>query len=93
MLNLKMNKMKKISLITLVLLLSFSSVFGQKKNIVNAALYLKTSQKSKGDDIVKNIMDAKKYALGAISLMISTIGKPRNCRKLWANLVTKGPCS
>ena len=61
MLNLKMNKMKKISLITLVLLLSFSSVLGQKKNIVNAALYLKTSQKSKGDDIIKNIKDAKKY--------------------------------
>ena len=61
MLNLKMNKMKKISIISLLLLLSFSTVFGQKKNIVNAALYLKTSQKSKGDDIVKNIKDAKKY--------------------------------
>ena len=61
MLNLKMNNMKKISIISLLLLLSFSTVFGQKKNIVNAALYLKTSQKSKGDDIVKNIKDAKKY--------------------------------
>tara|TARA_B100001093_G_scaffold455381_1_gene465531 strand:- start:129730 stop:130950 length:1221 start_codon:yes stop_codon:yes gene_type:complete len=57
----KMNKMKKISLIILILLVSLSTVFGQKKNIVNAALSLKTSQKSKGDDVVNNLRDAKKY--------------------------------
>lgn len=53
--------MKKNSLIILILLVSFSTVFGQKKNIVNAALSLKTSQKSKGDDVVNNLSDAKKY--------------------------------
>ena len=61
MLNMKMNKMKKISLTILILIVSLSTVFGQKKNIVNAALSLKTSQKSKGDDVVNNLMDAKKY--------------------------------
>ena len=70
MLNMKMNKMKKISLIILILIVSLSTVFGQKKNIVNAALSLKTSQKSKGDDVVNNLMDAKKYIDEAYNLSL-----------------------
>ena len=71
-----MNKMKKISIISLLLLLSFSTVFGQKKNIVNAALYLETSQKSKGDDIVK-ILRMQKNILMKLSIMnqLQTIQK------------------
>ena len=68
MLNLKMNKMKKISLITLVLLLSFSSVLGQKKNML-----LKKYKSKEYYDFLKNLknyLDPKKN-LGANKLFKS----------------------
>ena len=53
--------MKKIIIVTLVLVAFSFTTFAQKHNIVNASISLKNANNAKGDDITNNLAEAKQY--------------------------------